>query len=65
MHPTLRGMKRPQQAGGHEPPRLPLRWAFILLVAALAGFTTTQAAGGVAGATLAISAVGVLHKILP
>lgn len=65
MGATLRPQGRSHEAGGQEPPRLPLRWAVILLTAGVVGLFTGQGAGPIAAAGLAITTVGLLHKILP
>lgn len=64
MPTTIRPRPRPSETSGSEPPKLPLRWAVILLAAGAVGFVGAQVAGPVAGITLAISAVGLLHQIL-
>lgn len=54
----------PNSGGSGEPPRLPLRWAVIVLVTAAAGIAC-YSAGGIYPAVIAAAAVAaVLHKML-
>jgi hypothetical protein len=42
--------------------RLPLRWAVILSTSTGAGLLAGQAAGAVAGVTVALAVAGLLHR---
>jgi hypothetical protein len=54
-----------QRHGREEPPPLPLRWAVILLAAAMCGYLGWIYGGPLAGGGVAVAVTGLLHQILP
>jgi len=64
MQSVRRSNPRLKTASTDTPPRLPLRWALIIMAALGAGFAVTALAGLAAGVSVGIALAGLLHTVL-
>ncbi|WP_203924557.1 hypothetical protein [Rugosimonospora africana] len=53
------------QSGHEDPPKLPIRWAVILLAAGFTAYLGHRYAGPIQAGTAAIAVTTLLHTILP